>query len=178
MATDNVIDLDGNGRPIYWDYPFKVFKDHSFIATGAVTTVVPLFTLTGTVEVVLWGEVTTNIAANHTAASWSLVETAGATIYLTAVGGTTLSSLKIGSMIVKKDLVAAALTKIDNVAGAISEPTTLETKLLSPIILTKKTAAVTTVSYNYTSTGVPTTGAMRFYVAYYPLSSDGRLVAA
>lgn len=180
MSTfDELIDLDGNGRPIYGDSPFRVIKDHVFIATGAVTTVVPLFTLTGAVMVTrIWGVVTTDIAANHTAASWSLVETAGATIYLTAVGGTTLSSIKAGSVILKDGLVAAALTKIDNVAGAIKEPTTLQTMIFSPIVLVKKTAVVTTISYNYTSTGTPTTGAMRFYISYYPLSTDGAITPA
>ena len=180
MSTfDELIDLDGNGRPIYGDSPFRVVKDHTFVATGAVTTVVPLFTLTGAVMVTrIWGVVTTDIANNHTAASFSLVETAGATIYLTSVGGTALSSLKAGSVILKDGLVAAALTKIDNVAGAIKEPTTLQTMSFSPIILVKKTAVVTTISYNYTSTGVPTTGAMRFYVSYYPLSTDGAITPA
>jgi len=180
MSTlDNLIDLDANGRPVYSDSPFRVIKNHTFVATGAVTTVVPLFTLTGSVMVTrLWGEVTTDIAAAHTAASWSLVETGGATIYLTAAGGTSLSSIKKGSIILKDGLVAATLTKIDNVAGAIKEPTTLQTMSFSPIILVKKTGAVTTVSYNYTSTGVPTTGAMRFFISYYPLSADGSLVVA
>lgn len=176
MNYDALIDRDGNGVPVYGDSPFRVIKDHTFIATGAVTTVVPLFTLTGAVMVTrIWGVITTDLAAAHTAASFSLVETAGATIYLTAVGGTTLSSLKAGSVILKDGLVAAALTKIDNVAGAIKEPTTLQTMSFSPILLVKKTGAVTTVSYNYTSTGVPTTGAMRFFISYYPLSSDGAL---
>ncbi len=70
MNYDAQLDIDGQGRPIYGDSPFKATKDHAFVATGASTTVVPLFTLTGAVMITrLWGVVTTDIAANHTKAT-------------------------------------------------------------------------------------------------------------
>ena len=175
MASyDALLDLDGNGRPIYGDSPFKVSKD---LTTNAATTTVnpAIFTVTGSVMLTrLWGVVTTDLGANHTAASWRINDQT-AQVYLTAVGGTTLSALKAGSIILKKDLVAAALSKIDNVAGAISEPTTLETMAFSPIIITKKTGAVTQIEYKYTTSTNPTTGAIRFYACYYPLTDGGAL---
>lgn len=176
MSTlDGLVDIDANGNPIYGDSPFKVSKDVSFTTNGTV--VKSLFTLTGTVMVTrIWGEVLTDLGSNHTAASFSLVETAGSTVYLTSVGGTTLSSIKAGSMIIKDGLVAAAVTKIDNVAGAILEPAVVNQISFTPVIITKKTAVVTTVSYRYITNNT-SLGSMRFYVAYYPLSSDGRLVA-
>lgn len=178
MSTfDALIDLDGNGRPIYGDSPFRVIKDHIFVGNNT-TVVVPLFTLTGAVMVTrLWGVVTTNLGVNHTIASWRLNDQT-AQVYLTAVGGTTLSAIKAGSVILKKDLVAAALTKIDNAAGAVSEPTTLETMIFSPIILVKKTAATTQIEYRYATTDTPTSGAMRFYVSYYPLSESSMIEPA
>lgn len=178
MATfDALIDLDGNGRPIYGDSPFRVIKDVTFTGNNT-TVVVPIFTVTGAVMVTrLWGVITTDLGSNHTAASWRINDQT-AQVYLTAVGGTTLSAKKAGSVIIKKDLVAAALTLVDNVAGAISEPTTLETMLFSPIMLVKKTAALTQIEYRYATTNAPTSGAMRFYVAYYPLSDDGVIATA
>lgn len=178
MATiDNLIDRDANGYPVYGDSPFKVSKQHTFVGNNA-TVVVPIFTLTGSVMITrLWAEITTNLGANHTAASFRINDQT-AQVYLTAVGGVTLSAKKAGSIIAKTGLVAAAAVLIDNAAGAIAEPTTLQTGVFTPVVITKKTAAKTQIEYRYATTDTPTTGAMTFYVAYYPLSSDGKLVAA
>lgn len=178
MATlDGLVDIDANGNPIYGDSPFKVSKDHTFVGSNA-TVVVPIFTLTGSVMITrMWAQVTTDLGSAHTIASFRLNDQTSQ-IYLTAVGGTTLSSIKAGSMIVKNGVVATAVTKIDNVAGAVNEAAALQTPYFSPVIVTKKTAALTQIEYRYATTQTPTTGAMRFFVAYYPLSSDGRLVAA
>jgi hypothetical protein len=173
---DALLDLDGNGRPIYGDSPFKVSKEITFTTNGTV--IKALFTLTGSVMITrLWGEVTTDLGSNHTAASFSLVETAGSTVYLTAVAGTTLSSIKTGSIIIKDKLVAVAVTKIDNVAGAISESATAGVNIFSPVIVTKKTDAVTTVSYRYITNNT-SLGAMTVHASYYPLSIDGCLTPA
>ena len=173
---DQLIDLDGNGRAIYGDSPFRVLKDLTLSASNT-TVNPPIFTLTGSVMLTrLWGVVTTDVGSNHTAAHWRLNDQT-AQIALTLATGTTLSSIKSGSVIVKKGLVGAALTKIDIVAGAVSEPTTLETIFFSPIVLVKKTAAVTQIEYVYTTTQTPTTGVIRFYASYYPLSDDGALEA-
>lgn len=178
MATiDGLVDIDANGNPVYGDSPFKVYKDHTFVGSNA-TVVVPIFTLTGSVMITrMWAEVTTALGSAHTIASFRLNDQTSQ-IYLTAVGGTTLSSIAAGSMIVKNGVVATAVTKIDNAAGAVNEGAALQTLYFSPVVVTKKTAATTQIEYRYATTQTPTTGAMRFYVAYYPLSSDGRLVAA
>src|SRR3990167_7222633 len=92
---DALIDLDGNGRPIYGDSPFRVIKDHTLVGNNE-TVVVPIFTLTGSVMLTrLCGVVTTDLGANHTAASWRLNDQTSQ-VYLTAVGGTTLSAIKAG----------------------------------------------------------------------------------
>lgn len=176
MVYDALIDLDGNGRPVYGESPFKVSKSLTLVASGE-TLAAPLFTLTGSVLVNrLWGVVTTDLGSNHTAAYWRLNDQT-AQIALTLATGTTLSSIKAGSVIVKKGLVGAALTKLDNAAGAVSEPTTLETMFFSPIVLVKKTAALTQVEYVYTTNQSPTTGVIEFFASYMPLSSDGLLQA-
>jgi len=178
MTTfDSLIDLDGNGRAIYGDSPFKATKDHTLVGSNA-TVVVPIFTITGAVMLTrLWGVVTTQIGVNHTAASFRLNDQT-AQIYLTAVGGTTLSGIKAGSVIVKDKLVATALTKLDNVAGVVSETATAGIPVFSPVIIVKKTAATTQIEYRYATTDVPTTGAIRFYASYLPLSDDGVIASA
>jgi len=177
MVFDDLVDIDANGNPVYGDSPFKKWKDHTFVGSNA-TVVVPIFTLTGSVMITrLWGEVRTNLGSNHTAASFRINDQT-AQVYLTAVGGVTMSSLKAGSLILKTGLVAAAAVAVTNAAGAITEPTTLQTGIFTPVAITKKTAAVTQIEYRYATTQTPTTGAMRFFVSYYPLSSDGKLVAA
>jgi len=174
---DALLDLDGNGRPIYGDSPFRVIKDHTLVGDNA-TVVVPIFTLTGSVMLTrLWGVVTTDLGSNHTAASWRLNDQT-AQVYLTAVGGTTLSAIKAGSVIVKDKLVAVALTKIDNAAGAVSEAATAGIPVFSPVIIAKKTGALTQIEYRYATTNTPTTGAIRFFVSYLPISSDGVLETA
>lgn len=147
------------------------------LSANNTTAQVPVFHIIGSVEIRgLWGVVTTDLGANHTAAYWRLNDqTAQANITLNT--GTTLSAIKAGSVIVKKGLVAAALTKLDNVAGVISEPTTLETPYFSPFVFLKKTAAVTDIEYVYSTTDAPTTGAIQFFIRYLPLSADANITA-
>src|SRR3989304_2923161 len=174
---DALVDRDSNGIPVYGDSPFKVEKSHTLVGSNA-TIIVPIFTLTGSVMLTrLWGVVTTDLGSNHTAASWRLNDQT-AQVYLTAVGGTTLSAIKAGSVIKKDKLVAVALTKLDNAAGVVSEAATAGVAIFSPVILVKKTAATTQIEYRYATTQTPTTGAIRFFASYYPLSSDGLLQAA
>jgi hypothetical protein len=177
MNFNQNIPLDGQGRPMYGEDPFVVSK--TLTINGNNTTVNPaIFTLTGSILLTrLYGIVTTDLSSNHTAAYWRLNDQT-AQIALTLATGTTLSAIKAGSLILKKGLVGAALTKVDNVAGAVSEPTTLETRIHSPIILVKKTGALTQIEYVYTTTNAPATGAIQFFAAYLPLSADGLLVAA
>jgi hypothetical protein len=172
---DALLDLDGNGRPIYGDSPFKVSKDITFTTDGTV--VKALFTLTGSVMITrLWGEVTTDLGSNHTAASFRLNDQ-GAQIYLTAVGGTTLSSIKAGSLIVKDGVVATAVTKIDNANGAVNEGAALQTPFFTPVVVTKKTGALTQIEYRYITNNT-SLGAMTFHASYLPLTDDGMLEVA
>jgi len=147
--------------------------DTQSLTANNTTASIPLFGITGTVLVrALWGVVTTVLSSNVTAAFWRLNDQT-AQIALTAAGGTTLSAAPVGSLIMKTGLVAAALTLKSSAAGAILEPTTLETVVESPIILTKKGAAATNIEFTYTSTNTPATGALQFFLRYVPLSADG-----
>lgn len=141
------------------------------------TVATPLFHVTGTVMVLgIWGVVTTALE-NHTAAAWRLNDQT-AQVDITAVGGTALTNDAAGSVILKKGLAGAALTELDNSAGRVSEPTTLETMVFSPFIVTKKTGAVTDIEYVYATSDTPTSGAIQFFVNWIPVSADGKLEAA
>lgn len=164
---------DANRVPITTD---GITTSTSQTLTGSNTTVaVPLFRITGSIECRgLWGVVTTDLGANHTAAYWRLNDQA-AQVNITLNTGTTLSAIKAGSIITKKGLATAALAKLDNVAGVISEPTTLETTYFSPFVFVKKTAANTDFEYVYTTTDTPTSGAVQFFIRWLPLSSDANV---
>lgn len=167
---------DANHVPVVVD---GVVTTATLTLNGNNTTVnAPIFHVTGSVEIRgLWGQVTTDLGANCTAAFWRLNDQT-AQPAITAAGGTTISAVKSGSVIVKKGLAAAALTLLDNAAGRVSEPTTLETTYFSPFVVLKKTAATTDIEFNYTTTDTPTSGVIQFYARWLPISADANLIAA
>lgn len=166
---------DNNRVPITTDG--IIITDTQTISGNNTTIATPIFTITGSIEVRgIWGIVTTDLGANHTAAYWRLNDqTAQANITLNT--GTDLSGIKAGSVIYKKGLAAAALTLLNNSAGRVSEPTTLETNYYSPFVLVKKTGATTNVEYVYSTTDTPTTGAIQFFLRWLPVSVDAAVTA-
>lgn len=138
-----------------------------------------VFTLTGSIWVLgIWGQVTTAISSNHTAGHLRTNDQT-ATIDMTeAATGITLSALLAGTIFYKESLAAVALKLLDNAAAKFEEPATAGIPSMSPFILTKKTAATTTVDYRYTTTNAPATGVIRFGALWLPVSVDGNLAAA
>ena len=185
MSTVPSGDLVGIGSQLRDDNDSPVAGPGVFISVsktlvGNNTTVaVPIFHVTGTVQVLaLWGVVTTVLGANNTAAAWRLNDQT-AQVDITAVGGTTLSAAAVGCTIVKKGLAAAALTLLDSAAGRVSEPTTLETLYFSPFVAMQKTGGVKTdIEFVYTTTDAPTSGAITFYAQYLPVGSGSKLTQA
>lgn len=175
MSLNGSLWRDANHSPVQVG---GVVSRKSITLSGSNTTVnTPIFTITGTVNVVgLYGVVTTNLGANNTAAYWRLNDQTAQSA-ITLATGTTLSGVKAGSTIVKKGLAAAALTLLDNSAGRISEPTTLETTYFSPFVAMQKTAALTQIEFVYTTTDTPTSGAIQFFAVWLPLSADGAVTA-
>lgn len=173
-----VVQVDVNGNPVYASgSTTSLISDTMTLNANNATAAVPIFGVTGVVEVMrLWGVVTTDLGSNVTASFWRLNDQT-AQLNITLNTGTILSSLKAGSWIVKKDLAATALTKKDNAAGALSEPTTLETMIWSPIVIVKKTAATTNIEFVYTTTNTPTSGVIQFFAEYRALSADGLLTS-
>lgn len=166
---------DANGYPVNMDG--VVTADSQTLVANNTTAAVPLFRITGSVEVRgLWGVVTTDLGSNITAAYWRLNDQT-AQSDITLATGTTLSSAAAGSIIVKKGLAAAALTLLTSAQERVSEPTTLETLYFSPFVVVKKSSANTDIEFVYTTTNTPTSGAIQFFLRWIPLSADANVVA-
>lgn len=170
LRDDNDTPIQGTG----------ITLSNSKTLTGNNTTVaVPVFHITGTVQIIaLWGNVTTVLGANNTAAYWRLNDqTAQSNITLNT--GTTLSAATAGAILVKKGLAAAALTLLDATQERVSEPTTLETSYFSPFVAVQKTGGVTTdIEFVYSTTDTPTSGVINFYVQYIPLGAGSKVTTA
>lgn len=166
---------DANRVPITTDGLITV--DTQTLSADNTTAAVPLFTITGQVEVRgLWGVVTTVLGSNNTAAYWRLND-ATAQSDITLNTGTTLSSAAAGSIIVKKGLAGAALTLLTSAQERVSEPTTLETTYFSPFVVVAKNAVTTNIEFVYTTTNTPTSGVIDFYLRWLPLSATANVTA-
>jgi len=176
LVAQGSMPISDNDQPIQG---FGLQLSNSKTLGGTGTVVVPIFHVTGTVEVLaLWGVVTTVLGANNTAAYWRLNDQT-AQVSITASAGTTLTTAAVGCTIVKKGLAAAALTLLDSAAGRVSEPTTLETLYFSPFVAMQKTGAIQTdIEFVYSTTDNPTTGAITFYVQYLPVGQGSKITAA
>src|ERR1019366_2740231 len=149
---------DADSVPITTD-GLTVTDTQTLVGSNTNGIAVPIFGITGTVEIrALWGVVTTVIGANHTAAYFRLNDQT-AQIAITAAAGVVLSALAAGTVITKKGVAATALTLLDNVAAKVSEPATVETTYFSPFVVVQKAAGVATnIEYLYSTTDTPTTG--------------------
>ena len=175
MNTANAFGRDANFVPIT-QLGLIATKSVTFSSTG--TLVYPLFSVTGTVLVnSLWGIVTTVLAANHRVGAFRLNDQ-GAVVQITSATGPTMDSAPVGSMIIADVLLSTAASFKSSAAGAVLQPATAQTLSFSPSILTQKTGSIETdIEYRFTSSTNPTTGAMKFYCGFIPLSDDGAIVA-
>lgn len=175
MSLNAPLWRDSNQAPVQIDG--VISRDTQTLTANNTTAHVPIFGITGTIEVrALYGVVLTTLGANHTAAGWRLNDQT-AQVDITLAAGTTLSAAAAGSVIVKKGLAGAALALLNNSAGVVSEPTTLETMFFSPFVITKKTGATTNIEYSYTTTDTPTSGVIQFFMRWMPVSQDASVKA-
>lgn len=166
LRDDNDQPVQGTGLTV----------SNSITLTGDSDTVaVPIFTVTGSVLVLaIWGNITTTLGSNNTAAYWRLNDSSNQSD-ITLNTGTTLSSAAAGSILVKKGLATAALTLLSNSQERVSEPTTLETLYFSPFVAVAKAATTTNIEFVYTTSNSPTSGVINFYVQYLPLGSGSKI---
>lgn len=153
---------------------FKRFKDMTLNVnntTGSIAT----FTVTGSVRILsLWGIVTTVLSSNVTAAHLRLNDQS-ATVDLSLNTGVALSAAPVGSKVSRSGLVAAALTIQSNAAGAFLDAASAGNDTYTAFEVTKKTGATTTIDFRYTTTDAPSSGVIRWFAIYEPLSDDGAL---
>jgi hypothetical protein len=166
---------DANNVPITTDG--LISTDPQTLIGNNTTVVVPIFTITGAIEVRgIWGVVTTVIGVNHTASAFRLNDATNQS-NITLNTGTDISAANVGSLIVKKGLATAAVTLIKADQERVSEPTTLETPFFSPFVVVAKNGATTNIEYVYATTDAPTTGAIKFSLRWLPLLSTSNVTA-
>lgn len=167
--------VDSGGNAVT---PATVSKGHTFVGNNTAGIQVPLFTVSGVVEVFrIFAVVTTTFGSNHTAAYLQLNDGA-ATPDITLATGTTMSNAGVGSLIFRRSLVSVALVLANSTAAVVSDPVAATAPgMFMPFIVTGKVAATTTIEYVYSTTNTPTTGAATFYVQYRPLSAGASITA-
>lgn len=156
----------------------KTFKDQTL--SGNNTTVsTPLFRVTGSVKVTqLYAIVTTVLGSNVTAAYWRINDQT-AQVAISLATGTTLSSLPVGSKLTRNSLVSVALTANSSAAAKVIDPVAATAPdVYMPFEVVQKTGSVQTdIEFTYTTTNTPTSGVIRHYVEWQPMSEGATLVA-
>lgn len=136
--------------------------------TGSLT----LFTIAGNIELVkLYGIVTTVLSANHTAAHFRLNDGTNVPV-LTLATGTTMSAAAVGSIIAATALAATAVTLANGSQARVTQAAAANQIPFQGQILTAKNGATTTLEYRYTTTDIPSSGAIQFFMWWQPLSDD------
>lgn len=169
---------DGNFTPIT-QHGMQTIKDLTLSGNNA-TVAAPIFTVTGAVKLLaLYGVVTTVLGANNTAAFWRLNDQS-AQPAISLATGTTLSAAKVGSVIERGSVAGVALTLADAAAGRVIDPVAATAPdVFMPFAVVQKVGGILTqIEFVYSTTDTPTTGVIRFFAGWVPLSSDGNLVAA
>ena len=167
--------IDDNEKPVAGPGVF-IQNSKTLVGNNTAGIAVPIFTVVGSVQILaIWGQITTALGVNNTAAYWRLND-GTAQSNITVNTGTTLSAAPIGSVIVKKDLASAALALLSSSQERVSEPTTLETSYFSPFVVVAKTAVTTNIEFLYSTTDAPTTGAITFWCQYLPRGAGSRLL--
>lgn len=156
----------------------KAFKDQTLAGSNA-TVSTPLFRVTGTVQITqLYAIVTTALGSNVTAAYWRTNDQT-ATLPISAAAGTTLSSFAVGSTLTRKSLVSVALTGDNASAAKVIDPVAATAPdVYMPFQVVQKTAGVQTdIEFTYTTTQTPTSGVLRHFVEWQPISDGATLTA-
>lgn len=174
MQTSDSFWRDANRIPIQ-GHGLVAIKSVTFVGDGE-TAVIPLFSVTGVVELLkLWGVVTTAFE-NHTAAHWRVNDQTAADQVITKATGTDLSDISAGALIIANVLAATALTYKTADAGSLLQPAVVNSQIWSPSVIVQKTGSIETdIEYVYTTTDSPTSGVMQFFAGYLPLSEGGKL---
>lgn len=178
MTTENTFWRDGNRVPIE-GHGLVVSKTLTFTGDDA-TVATPVFRVTGVVEVLkLWGVVTVALGANQTDCHFRINDQTATDQIITKATTLTLNSASAGAMIAKTGLITAVAKYFSADAAVFVEPTTLQTQIFTPFIVTQKTGGIQTdIEWVYTTTDDPTSGSIQFFAGYLPLSEGAKLESA
>ena len=178
MLSEAAFSRDANSVPIT-EHGLTVTNSITFIGDDA-TVATPVFTVKGTVEVLaIYGVVTVVLGANQTDCHLRINDQTATDQIITKATTLTLSDAPVGSLIAKTGLITAVASYKSSAAGAFYEPTTLQTNLFTPFIVTQKTGDIQTdIEWVYTTTDDPTSGTIKFYCCFIPLSDDGDVIAS
>lgn len=175
-TTTQAFSRDGNGVPIT-DHGLLVDKEITFSADNE-TLAVPLFTVTGDVRVkALYGIVTTVMGSNNTGGYFRLNDQTAQSNITLDTGGATLSSMPVGSIIMKDDLVSVVAEVHSAAAGVVDDPVYAGSTIWCEFEVLAKATATTNIEYVYTTNQSPTTGAIKFYCGFIPVSENGNVTA-
>lgn len=171
---DGLVRLDANGHPLGGG----VVIDKAQTLSGSNTTVATdLFKVTGSVLITrLYAVVETVLGSNVTAAYYRTDDqTAQVSISLST--GVTLSSFAVGSMVTRKSVVSVALSADNASAAKVIDPVAATAPdVHMPFEVVQKTGGVETdIQFVYTTTNTPTSGVLRHYIEYIPLTADSRI---
>lgn len=164
---------DANHQPITWRG--IISTDPQTLSGNNTTVAVPIFTISGKVEVTaLYGSITTTLG-NNTAAYWRTND--GSTQNsITLNTGTSLTSAIVGGIISKKAGVGTALTLTAGTSGQVMESTTAGATYFQDFVLIANPLATTNIEFVYTTTDTPTTGAINFHIRWVPLTAASTII--
>lgn len=175
-AVNDAFWRDANHVPIT-DGGLTAYTSKTLTANNATATV-PIFGVTGSVLIRrIYGIITTALGNNHTTVYFRLNDQTIQTA-ITLATGSTASSFTVGSMLEKRDLVTVAIDVNNASTGVFEDGGGKDLPYYQEFRITQKTGGVATnIEYVYSTTNTPTSGAIKFYCTYIPLSDDGAVIA-
>jgi len=167
VAVQNSFPKDANSVAI--TYGGLITTDAQTLVGSGATVAVPLFTVTGAIEVTaLYGVITTTLQ-NCTATYWRTND--GSTQNdITASSGTSLTNAIKGGIIAKKTTKGTALTLIAGTSAQVDE-STANLPFFQPFVIQANAAATSNIEFVYTTSDTPTTGAITFYIRWAPIAT-------
>jgi hypothetical protein len=164
---------DDNDSPVY--YPGLTKSDVQILTGNNTTVAVPIFTVTGQIEVTaLYGVVTTTLG-NNTAAYFRTND--GTTQNnITLNTGVTMTGSVIGSILAKTSTASAALT-IQSASSAKIGENGAGLSNFQDFRFEANPLATSNIEFVYTTTDTPTTGAITFYIRWLPLTAGSTITS-
>jgi hypothetical protein len=164
---------DDNSVPITWRG--LIASNSKTLIGNNATVAVPIFTVTGQVEITgIWGVITTALG-NNTAAYWRTND--GTTQNsITLSTGTSLTTAIVGGVISKKAGVATALTLTAATSPQVLESATAGATYFQDFVVIANPLATSNIEFVYTTTDTPTTGAIPFYIRWVPITRGSSIV--